>query len=91
MTSTPLMESPDHTPEQEASVLLKIANVGAVLEQEFEARTQACEIACEKVHQQYATRIAETQSVYYELVADAHREGFSERDIAEYLLRRHTP
>lgn len=91
MTSTPLIESHDQTPEPEDSVLLKIANVDSVLEQEYESRKQACEIACENVHQQYASRIAETLSVYYELVADAHKEGFSERDIAAYLLRGHTP
>ena len=87
MTSTPLMDSPDHTPEQEDNLLLQIANVDSVLEQEYEARKQACEIACENVHQQYAARIAETLSVYYELVGRAHKEGFTERDITEFRLK----
>lgn len=91
MTSTPLIESPDQTPEPEDNVLLMIANVDSVLEQEYESRTQACAIACENVHQQYASRIAETLSVYYELVATAHKEGFSERDIAAYLRKGDTP
>lgn len=91
MTSTPLTEYQAQAPEPEVSVLLKIANAERVLEQEYESRKQACDLACENVHQQYAGRIAETLSVYYELVADAHREGFSERDIAEYLLRGDTP
>jgi hypothetical protein len=73
----------EEVPESDVLVRLKLVNSAYV--REVEARDAETKQAIEAIHHKYSSIIAEALSVMYQVVAEAHREGFTEAQVAEYL------
>lgn len=90
MTSTPLTESSDQTPEQGAVADLPNAEVARTLEHLFDIFVNLCAKPCENPHQKVPVGTTGAHTYYYELVGDAHRQGFDVHDDADHMLRGYT-